>query len=71
MITKQLLIKLTKEYSKSLIGRRVFNNTNRAIAKQLSKKLGGYSQSEINQIMDGERIKGALLACKHERNTTR
>lgn len=67
---KEALDKLTKEYSKSLIGRRVFNNTNRAIAKQLSK-LEGYSQSEINQIMDkGERIKGALLACKHGiRNT--
>lgn len=61
---------LTKEYSKSLNGRRIFNNTNRAIDKQLSK-LEGYSQSEINQIMDkGERIKGALLACKHGiRNT--
>lgn len=69
---KETLDKLTKEYSKSLIGKRVFNNTNRAIVKQLSK-LEGYSQSEFNQIMDkGERIKSALLACKHGiRNTVK
>lgn len=69
---KEALDKLTKEYSKSLIGKRVFNNTNRAIAKQLSK-LDGYSQSEVNQIMDkAEKIKNSLLACKHGiRNTVK
>jgi hypothetical protein len=69
---KEALDKLTKEYSKSLIGKRVFNNTNRAIVKQLSK-LDGYSQSEVNQIMDkAEKIKSALLVCKHGiRNTVK
>ena len=69
---KEALDKLTKEYSKSLIGKRVFNNTNRDIVKQLSK-LEGYSQSDVNQIMDkAERIKNSLLACKHGiRNTVK
>lgn len=69
---KEALDKLTKEYSKSLIGKRVFNNTNRAIVKQLSK-LEGYSQSEFNQIMGkAEKIKNSLLACKHGiRNTVK
>ena len=67
---RDALDKLTKEYSKLLIGKRVFNNTNRNIAKQLSK-LEGYSQFEFNQIMDkAEKIKHALMACKHGiRNT--
>lgn len=69
---REALDKLTKEYSKALIGKRVFNNTNRAIAKQLSK-LDGYSQSDVNQIMDkAEKIKHALMACKHGiRNTVK
>ncbi|OYU83293.1 MAG: hypothetical protein CFE24_11930 [Flavobacterium sp. BFFFF2] len=69
---REALDNLTKEYSKSLIGKRVFNNTNRAIANQLSK-LEGYSQSEVNQIMDkSEKIKNALMACKHGiRNTVK
>jgi hypothetical protein len=66
------LDKLTKEYSKLLIGKRVFNNTNKAITKQLSK-LKGYSQIEFNQILEkGEKIKHALMACKHGiRNTVK
>ncbi|WP_264511619.1 hypothetical protein [Flavobacterium sp. N1719] len=69
---REALDKLTKEYSKSLIGKRVFNNTNRAIVNQLSK-LDGYSQLEFNQIMDkAEKIKNSLLACKHGiRNTVK
>ncbi len=69
---KEALDKLTKEYSKSLIGKRIFNNTNRAIVNQLSK-LDGYSQLEFNQIMDkAEKIKNSLLACKHGiRNTVK
>jgi hypothetical protein len=69
---REALDKLTKEYSKALTGKRVFNNTNRAIAKQLSK-LDGYSQSDVNQIMDkAEKIKHALMACKHGiRNTVK
>lgn len=69
---REALDKLTKDYSKSLIGKRVFNNTTRNIAKQLSK-LEGYSQSEVNQIMDrAEKIKHALMACKHGiRNTVK
>lgn len=69
---KEALDKLTKEYSKSLIGKRIFNNTNRAIVNQLSK-LDGYSQLEFNQIMDkAEKIKNSLLVCKHGiRNTVK
>jgi hypothetical protein len=69
---REALDKLTKDYSKSLIGKRVFNNTTRNIEKQLSK-LEGYSQSEVNQIMDkAEKIKHALMACKHGiRNTVK
>ena len=61
----QKLDKIKSEWGHKLNRTSTFNNTNRTI-KRLLNNYEGYTQSEINQVLDKvDSMKSSLLGCKH------